>query len=237
VLDELHGRRQTQPLLEHEHRRYQEGRARDPEPEVPLARVEDQAYLFYGKGYLAMNALREALGAETLNGILQLFTSTWAHPHPAPGAEDFLTAIETAAAVENLPRGRQVVDDWFRRIVDWQLEVVWASTAPLADGGWETRLEVSARKFLTDGEGEITEIAIADWLQVGLFASEDILDSSDPDGVLYLEEHLFDRPITSLTLRTDRRPAIAGLDPFTVMIDADRLDNLAAVGRLRRATE
>ena len=53
--------------------RYLSGRTADRNPEVPLTRVTDQAYLYYGKGAIVMNALKHLLGEETLNHALRNF--------------------------------------------------------------------------------------------------------------------------------------------------------------------
>ncbi len=68
--------------------RYLTGRTADKNPEVPLTRVTDQAYLYYGKGAIVMNALKHLLGEATLNRALHNFVAAQGGPGHQPVIDD-----------------------------------------------------------------------------------------------------------------------------------------------------
>ena len=165
-----------------------------------------------------MNALRAAMGAEALDGTLGQFARANAYPRPAPEVDDLLDAF-----VEALPEERVgVVDDWFREVTEWDLAVESASCSARREGGFETRLEIAARKFRYDAAGRRVEVPIDDWIEVGLFTEGPV---SDPASALHLEVLRVDRELTGLTIVSDRRPDRVEVDPSFTYVEADRLDN------------
>jgi len=110
LLDKRHGRTQVRRSLQFELDRYLAGRAADEKTEVPLTRVTDQAYLFYGKGAIVMNALKELLGEETLNRALRTFVAAQSGPAHQPKIDDLLQSIEAVTPLENRTHTRQRMD-------------------------------------------------------------------------------------------------------------------------------
>jgi aminopeptidase N len=62
VMEQMYGREQVRRFLKYELDRYLRSRGGEVIEELPLARVENQAYIHYQKGTLAMYWLKEIVG-------------------------------------------------------------------------------------------------------------------------------------------------------------------------------
>ena len=70
VMEREYGPDQMKRFLKYELDNYLQGRAFERKKELPLLEVENQPYIHYRKGSLAMYALRDYIGEETLNAAL-----------------------------------------------------------------------------------------------------------------------------------------------------------------------
>jgi aminopeptidase N len=62
VVSALHGERSLAAILAFDEDRYFAGRAQEPDSEPVLLETSGEAYLYYGKGAIVMNGLRDLLG-------------------------------------------------------------------------------------------------------------------------------------------------------------------------------
>ena len=77
-----YGEHQVRRFLRYELDRYLRGRGGELIEELPLMRVENQAYIHYSKGSLIFYRLREEIGEEALNRALANFIRDKAFQQP-----------------------------------------------------------------------------------------------------------------------------------------------------------
>lgn len=219
VLRRLRGDAQVTRLMEFDAERYLLGRAQESEPERPLSRVTDQAWLYYGKGAVVMNALRDLMGEDALNRALRRFVAEHAYPHPSPSPDDLIAAIEAEAR----PADRPLIEQWTHEVVMYDLAVDSASALRLPDGRYRVTALVHAAKAVRRGAADVP------------LPMDELLDlavrGDDPAAApLYAAKHRIHAGATVVTVIVPRRPASIAIDPYVHRIEAERADNVRAVG-------
>lgn len=216
ILDKRYGRGQVRRSLGFELDRYLAGRISDKDPEVPLSRVDDQAYLYYGKGAIVMNALKELLGEETLNRALRGFVAAQSGPAHQPRIDDLLNAIEAVTPEED----RALVNEWTREVILYDLALTSASSRRLSDGRFEVTMQVTVQKSRADEH----KLPVNESIEIGIFASDpDIATAND---ILHLAAHPLHSGANTITVIVDKQPSYATIDPYLTRIDRNRFDNV-----------
>ena len=225
VMEKEYGREQMRRFLRYELDRYLRSRGGELIEELPLLRVEDQGYIHYSKGSLAMYALRDAIGEETLNAALRRYVSRVAYQEPPyTYTRELLAELRQAVP----PERQGLLEDLFETITLWDNRVRVASAEPIGGGRWQVRLELSARKLRADGHGAESEIPMDDWVDVAVFGEK------EPGGpktgrLLTSEKRRVTDGTHTLELVVDGEPLRAGVDPFHKLIDRDPDDNTVEV--------
>ena len=219
VLDKRYGRGQVRRSLQFELDRYLAGRAGDEKTEVPLTRVTDQAYLYYGKGAIVINALKELLGEETLNRALRSFVAAQSGPEHQPKIDDLLHEIEAVTPTEN----RALVNEWTRDVILYDLTLATASSRRLPNGRFEVTMQVNVHKSRADEH----ELPVNESIEIGLFAADpDVASAND---ILYLAAHPLQSGANTITVIVAKQPSYAAIDPYITRIDRNRFDNVKPV--------
>ena len=219
VLDKRYGRGQVRRSLQFELDRYLAGRAGDEKTEVPLTRVTDQAYLYYGKGAIVMNALKELLGEETLNRALRSFIAAQSGSAHQPRIDDLLHEIETVTPPEN----RALVNEWTRDVIHYDLTLTSATSRRLPDGRFEVTMQVNVHKSRVDEH----ELPVNESIEIGIFATDpDVASAND---ILHLAAHPLHSGANTITVIVAKQPSYAALDPYVTRIDRNRFDNVKPV--------
>ena len=104
AVEAAHGADALPQLIAFDHDRYLAGRARDPEPEPPLVEASGQDYLFYGKGAVAMHALRAALGDSAITRALRQLVVREGGPAGAATAAMLHELLRAEASTAGRPR-------------------------------------------------------------------------------------------------------------------------------------
>jgi aminopeptidase N len=223
IMEKEYGPNKMQQFLKHELDRYLRGRSGEKRREPPLTLVQNEPYVWYNKGSLAMYALRDYLGEDTVNGALRkyLLANRYA-TGPYPDTRGFLAAMQEAAP----PEMRPLVTDLLDSIVLFDNKTTTATWTQLPDGKYKVKLAVEARKLKSDGLGAETETPLNDWIDVGVF-------SGDPnhEKVLYLEKRKFIGKDNSIEVIVNEKPERAGIDPYHKLIDRKPDDNTVNVGK------
>lgn len=99
-----------------------------------------------------------------------------------------------------------------------------AASARAVDGGYEVLLDVEGTQFVADGDGAEREVPLDTWFQVAVFpeSERDVLELEP----LYLEHHRLTSGAQQITVPVAERPGTVGVDPYHLMIDRRRDDNL-----------
>ncbi len=226
VMEKLYGKEQIRKFLKFELDRYLRARSGELIEELPLARVENQGYIHYQKGTLAMYWLREVVGTEVVNRALQRLLQQFAFkPAPYPSSSDFLRLLREEAG----PAHEALIVDLFERITLLDLKTLSASAKPRADGQWVLTLEVEARKLYADGKGAETEAPLDEAIDIGVFSAEPGKQDFKAGSVLMLERRPIKTGKQTLELVVATEPRFAGIDPYNKRIDRNSDDNLKAV--------
>ena len=194
--------------------------------ELPLERVENQPYIHYQKGGLALYLLKDQIGADKVNEALRGLIAEFAFkPAPYANPRDLLRRFREVAG----PEHEQLIADLFERITLYDVKVTSARTERRADGRWDVALEVEARKLYADGKGAETEAPLDETFDVGVFEVEPGRKGYGNDSVIAVERATVRSGRQTLRIVADREPKFAGVDPFNKRIDRNSDDNVIAV--------
>ncbi|MED5620954.1 ABC transporter permease/M1 family aminopeptidase [Ideonella sp. BN130291] len=226
VMEKMYGKEQVRRFTKYELDRYLRARGGEVVEELPLNRVENQDYIHYRKGTLVMYWLREALGEDTVNRAMAKLLQQYAFkPAPYPNTRDFIQLLRAEAG----PQHDALITDLLEKITLLDVKVTDAVAHKRADGRYEVKLNVDARKLYADGLGKETEAPLDEPFEVGVFTVEPGKAGFKAESVLKVER----QPVRSgkqvLTLVVDKAPAFAGVDPYNKRIDRNSDDNLKRV--------
>jgi aminopeptidase N len=226
VMEKMYGRDQIRRFLKYELDRYLRQRGGEVVEELPLARVENQGYIHYQKGSLAMYWLKEVVGQDVLNRALAKLLKEYAFKAaPYPNSRDFLRILRAEAG----PQHDALITDLFEKITLLDLKATAATATKRADGRYDLVLEVEARKLYADGKGQETEAPLDEPVDIGVFSAEPGKEGFGADAVLHFERRPVRSGKQSIVLLVDKAPAFAGVDPYNKRIDRISEDNLVKV--------
>ncbi|HYH79199.1 MAG TPA: hypothetical protein VEX86_05360 [Longimicrobium sp.] len=219
VVEEAHGPEHLRRLLAMMREAYLSPRAR---ASLPLLRATDR-FIAYRKGPFAMYALREYVGAERVNAVLRrMIEAHGAGTPPLPTSLDLYRELR-AVTPDSL---HYLLTDLFEANTYWELSTEKAVAAPAATGAWRVTLDVAARKVTVDTAGVETEAPMNDLVEIGVFASA--ADGGRGEA-LYRRMHRVRPGRQRITVTVPRKPARAGIDPRSLLIDVKGDDNVVEV--------
>jgi ABC-2 type transport system permease protein len=227
-----YGEHHVQRFLKYELDRYLDGRGDEAANEMPLYRVENQAYIHYNKGAVVMYALQDYVGEDVVNRALAHLLREYAYASkPYPRSTDFLRILRAEAG----PQHEALIADLFEKIVLFDLKATDLSVAKRSDGRFDVRLSVEAKKLEASGKGVETEVALDYAIDIGLFARHPD-DVTDGDGhVVLLERRVVTAGKNVFELVLDTAPAFGGIDPYHKLIDRVSSDNIISTdGKFRQ---
>lgn len=207
-------------FLKYDLQRYLRGRSRETEKEVPLYKVENQGHIHYGKGAFVLYALQNYIGEEKVNNALRNFLAEYRYQEPPyPTSNDFMRYLQP-----EVPDSLQyLITDWFKEITLYDLRLEEATHKNTENGKFEITLGLIAKKMKADSVGQMTEVPIADWVDVGFYK-----DSEEKE-LLYKERVFFDQENSQLKFTLDELPKKAAIDPLRLLIDRVYKDNRKTV--------
>ncbi len=226
VMEKLYGPEHMRRFLKYELDRYLRSRGGEVLEELPLARVENQPYIHYQKGALALWWLKEVVGAPALNRALAAFVKEFAFkPAPYPNSMDLLRHIRREAG----PQHQALITDLFEKITLVDVKARDARVQQRPDGRWEVSFAVEARKLYADGKGVETEAPLDEDFEVGVFTAEPGKAGYTAKDVLLMQRQRIRTGTQTVSLTVDRRPTHVGVDPYNKRIDRNSDDNLVAI--------
>jgi hypothetical protein len=197
---------------------YLMGRATEARKELPLAQNEDQPYIHYRKGSLAMYLLQDLLGEEAVNGVLRELLAE--HAFRGPPYPTVTTLVEKLRAIAP-PDKAYLIDDLFESIVLYGNHADSAVARRLPDGKYEVTIRATAGKVRAGELGEERDVPLKDWIEFGV--------DDDNGNPLARERRLVEQRAQTVTLVVEGRPARAGIDPDNKLIDRKPTDNMVPV--------
>jgi len=199
VLKALYGAEALTPVLAVEHDRYLEGRTGGDE--VPLARVGDQAYLYYAKGSVVMAALADLIGEDEVNRALRELLKPG-----APTAAQLVEELRRVTPAEHHP----LLDEWWNQMVIYELAVASARATRLPEGRTRVEATIVARKNNGAPLREPLDVAVYDERGKLLASARPLVVSAS----------------TAVSFLVDGTPDHVAVDPFVHRLDLDRADNV-----------
>jgi ABC-2 type transport system permease protein len=220
VMKQKFGDAKMKRFMTYELNRYLTGRATEQKKEVPLGRVEDQPYIHYAKGSLVMYALQDYIGEQNLNRAIKAFRDDSAYKGPPyPNATMLIKRIR-----EVTPAHLQyVIDDMFESIIIFDNRATKATYKQLPNGKFEVTMTVVAKKRKSDDLGKETDVALNDWIDIG------VLD--EKGAPIFIEKRKIEKEETEFVITVDKKPSKAGIDPFNKLIDRKSKDNVINVDK------
>lgn len=224
VMEQAFGSGHIQKFLRGQLDGYLVGRGREARAERPLMLVENQAYIHYNKGSLALYALRDLIGDAAMNRALSRFVADKAFQRPP-----FTTSRELLGYLEReTPDSlRYAIDDLFRTITLWDNAVEEGNVTRRADGKYDVAIRVRASKVRADSLGNEQPVAMSDLIDVGVFGDPD--PGSSLGKPLAVAKHRIAAGDTTLHLTVDQAPRSVGIDPYNKLIDRNPGDNVLKV--------
>jgi ABC-type transport system involved in multi-copper enzyme maturation permease subunit len=200
--------------------RYFDGRARVGR-EVPVLAVEDQPYISYRRGALALYALADLIGVDRVNGALRRYVDKYRDAGPPYPTSRDLYAELRAATPDSL---HGLLSDMLETVTLWKVRTERATARRAATGAYEVTLDVVGEKVRADGEGRETEVPMDDLVEIGVFAKD-----GKEGAPLYLARHRVRSGRQTIRVTVPREPGRAGIDPYWKLFDPDRGDDVVTV--------
>jgi len=227
VMKHAYGEDQIRKFLKFELDSYLRARGGDVIDEQPLAKVENQPYVYYRKGSLVMYRLQNELGEEVVNRALRKLIAQYAFKGaPYPITTDFLTYLRAEAPADK----QALITDLFEKITLYDLKTKSASAKARPDGKFDVTVIVDAQKKYADGKGKETTAPLNETMEIGLFADKPGEKGFDGKDVIVYERRPIRSGTQTFTFTVAKRPKFAGIDPYNTVIDRNGDDNTVAVG-------
>ena len=221
VMEHTYGRDQMRKFLRYEMDRYLRGRSSERIKEQPLIKCENQQYIHYNKGSIAMYALKEAIGEEKVNLALRNFLEKYRYADtPYPISLDALDAFY-AQTPDSL---KYFVKDWFEDITLFENRCDKTTLKELPNGKYEVTIDIASKKLKADENGKNTEVALNDYIEIGAFAKPE--EKKKYGKLLYRQKVKINKTTNTFTFIVDEKPHKAGVDPFSLLVDLSPEDNM-----------
>jgi len=221
VMEHMYGKDQMRKFLKYEMDSYLRGRSRERLKEQPLFTAENQGYIHYNKGSLAMYALKETIGEDKLNLALRNFLNKFRYAEPPyPVSQDAIDEFY-AQTPDSL---KFVVNDWFETITIYENQCKAVKMKSLEGGKYEITIDISTKKFKADELGKNKEVALNDYIEIGAFAKP--ATDKKFGKLLYRQKVKINKEKNTFTFIVSEKPEKAGVDPFSLLVDLSPEDNM-----------
>ncbi|MBA3970897.1 MAG: hypothetical protein H0X46_01910, partial [Bacteroidetes bacterium] len=222
VMEKEFGKQAMKKFLKYEMKNYLQGRAFEGKKELPLMLVEDQQYIHYNKGSIVMYALRDYIGEDSLNAALAKYIKKVAYQEPPyTNSIEFLSYIR-AATPDSL---KYIINDMFETITLYENKTSKCSYTKTKEGKYFVKISVDCKKMKADSIGKMKEVAIADWIDVGVFGSK-MVKGKKTETELYLKKHKITKDKMEIEILVNEEPLKTGIDPYNKLIDRTPENNV-----------
>jgi aminopeptidase N len=227
VMKHLYGEDKIRRFLQYELDSYLRSRGGERLEEQPLVRVENQGYIHYRKGAVALYLLQDRLGEARVNAMLRTLLARYRFQGaPFASSTDLTQGFH---ALARNPDEQALVTDTLERITIYDFKAEHAQTRRLPNGQWQTTLTVRAGKAYADGKGKETPAPLAQTVDIGLFSDRPGKAEFGAGNVLLRKSTRVVDGEQTFTLVTARKPSFAGIDPYNMFIDRNSDDNIIGV--------
>ena len=226
VMKRLYGPDKIRRFLKYELDAYLSARKGEVVEELPLERVENQGYIHYRKGAVAMYLLQERLGEASVNRALARFLARFRFKGaPYLRSVDLIAEFRQEAKT---PEQQQLITDLFEKITLYDLKLTDATTVRDGDG-WTTTLTIGAAKAYASGKGTDTPARLDEAIEIGLFTGRPGIGPFSSKDVIVMQRSQLHDGSQRLVLHSRAKPTFAGVDPYNYYIDRNSDDNVRPV--------
>jgi ABC-type transport system involved in multi-copper enzyme maturation permease subunit len=221
VVEKTYGREHLQQLLRF---------FRQPYPIAPVQQSTPLLrglgrYAAYRRGPFALHAMSEYMGRDRVDEAYRRMLEKYASGRPPlPTSLDLYRELKAVTPDTLQP----LLHDLFAANTRWELKTKKATATRAADSTWQVTLELEARKVVADTAGVDTELPMNEWVELGVFAPTQE-QAAHFGETLYLQKHRIRSGRQTITVRVPRKPADAGIDPYHLLPDPERFDNVERV--------
>jgi ABC-2 type transport system permease protein len=217
VLKHKLGEAKMRKFLKYELDKYLIGRITEQKKELPLGQNENQMYIHYEKGSLAMYWLQEVIGEDKVNQALKKYVAEVKFKGPPYAtAKELIDHLREVTPKANLP----LIDDLFEKIIVFDNRTVSATAKENPAGGFDVEMKVKAVKYESDESGNQNELDFNETMQIGAI---------DTHGdALHIEKRTIAKGESTISFHMEKRPVKVGIDPINLLIDRTSDDNTVA---------
>lgn len=226
VMEKEYGKDKMKKFLKYEMDGYLRGRSNEFEAERPLMRTEGQGYIHYQKASVVMYYLKEMIGENKVNEALRSLLDTFAYKQPP-----YPTSLSAVRAFKSVTPDslHYLINDLFENITLFSNYLIEASYREIGTE-YEITLKTNSQKYRADSLGKETEVPIADYIDIAVFAEPGEQDKLGK--TLILKRVKIDKKDNVFTFRTKEEPYQAGIDPYNYLIDRIPGDNIKKLDEL-----
>ena len=219
VMEKHYGMPSLFQLSESANHRYFNGRSYASTPEQPLYLEQGEGYMLYGKSYTIMYALKELLGEQKLNQVLRTLVQRHRHEMDASvTAPQFIEELYKVTPEKH----HSLIDDWFKKIITYNLSVSDADYTLLPNGTYEIAFTIDAEKY-ESLDGIETLVPMDEPIPIGLFTVHPSRASEEQ--TILLETRNIKNGQQKFTIRTKSLPKYVAIDPYGTRPDPVRRNN------------
>ena len=221
IMEKYYGKGALWNLSEYANNRYFTGRSHASEEEPPAYLSDGQGFILYGKDYTIMLALKELIGEKELNKILKYLVRQYGNKDEFEITTlDFLHEVYKVAP----PKYHYLIDDWFKKVVTYDLKITDASYQKLDNGRYKINIDIQTIKYEAKSLGEEKKVYLEEPLQIGLFDKHP-KNVKQGEEILYLKNHNFNKDSSEIEIIVSRLPKYVTIDPYGTRLDKNRTDN------------
>ena len=211
--------------------------------EKPLMYNEGQGYIRYQKGSLVFYALSDYIGEKNLNNALKKYVEKVKFQE-AP----YTTSIDMVNHIKEVTPDSlsYIIKDMFETITLYSNRIIDAKTTELENGKYQVDIEFEVSKYRNDENGRkyygekvgdtlthktdkmnkpILSVSLSDYIDIGIFANEQVDGKDGKEKVLYLQKHKITAINNKITIILNEKPLEVGVDPYNKLIDTQSDDN------------
>ncbi len=223
ILEKLYGKKALYTLSDNARRRYFSGRAFDGNVEPPVYMVTGQSYIAYGKAYTVLMALRDLIGEKQVNKVLKTITDR--HRSVNKLEANSVELLEEIYKVTPSVYHR-LVDDWFKRVITYDVGVEESSYKELANGTFEVTVKVKAKRFEALNDGDVKQVKIDEPIKIGIFTKHPSEVKNNDNSILYYQSNRINKEMTEIKIIVKEKPSYICIDPFGTRSDENLVDNV-----------
>lgn len=247
VMETKYSKAKIRKYMKEELNSYLRGRGGESVKEQPLMYNENQQYIHYNKGAVAMYAISDYMGLDNLNKALSEYISKVAYQEPP-----YTTSLEFVDLMHRyMPDSLDyVITDMLETITLFDNKVDSAYVSKTEDGKYKVDFIVEAEKyrvihiakdsttnletddgalsisFNTNSKKEDKEyVDMNDWIDLAIFVED---ENKVEQEILFKKIHITAKE-NKFSFVVDKKPSSVGIDPYHKLIDRKTSDNTEKV--------